>query len=162
MIARLPEPGAAGAGGLDKAATAAAKGGAKAAAPAGKSTAAAKGKGGPAAPAGGEGSAASAPAADDAEALQAAQEAATVCANLKFTNPVKVPCTVNFTVKPRGWTAAAGQKFPMDIYPASIVIPPNESRCVGLALNASVCHDELCGAPTLAQASAQMHPASCC
>lgn len=51
-------------------------------------------------------------------------------AQLKFTNPVKVPCVVNFCIKPRSppQDPKAPVVFPMDVVPAQLVIPPQESR----------------------------------
>jgi hypothetical protein len=144
IIARLPEPGAStgaastaaagGAAAVPGAPRADAKGGPKQAAGARGSV---KGKA-----AGGGGAAAAGEVAVSAELVSAlslkqrgtigstaaAAEEPAVKANLKFTNPVKVPCTVNFTVKPRG-SYLPGQVFPMEVHPASITIPPNESRC---------------------------------
>lgn len=53
-----------------------------------------------------------------------------VKAQLKFTNPIKVPCVVNFSVKPRNPLPdpKAPMAFPMDVVPAQITIPPQESR----------------------------------
>ncbi|KAJ9512718.1 hypothetical protein QJQ45_019009 [Haematococcus lacustris] len=51
-------------------------------------------------------------------------------AALKFTNPIKIPCVVNFSIKPRA--PAPDPKnpvmFPMVVQPAQLVIPPHESR----------------------------------
>ncbi|EFJ42226.1 hypothetical protein VOLCADRAFT_67248 [Volvox carteri f. nagariensis] len=52
-----------------------------------------------------------------------------VRANLKFINPVKVPCVVNFTIKPRGnLPPGVCTAFPMEVSPAQLVIPPLEYR----------------------------------
>ncbi|KAG2489301.1 hypothetical protein HYH03_012133 [Edaphochlamys debaryana] len=50
-----------------------------------------------------------------------------VRANLKFINPVKVPCVVNFSIKPRG-NLPPGTVLPMEVSPAQLVIPPLEYR----------------------------------
>ena len=54
-----------------------------------------------------------------------------VRANLKFINPVKVPCVVNFSIKPRG-NLPPGQALPMEISPSQLVIPPLEYRYTAL------------------------------
>jgi hydrocephalus-inducing protein len=63
-----------------------------------------------------------------------------VSANFKISNPNKVSCTVDFTVKARGGesksaaaTAAAAVPdgaFPMEVQPALLDIPPHEHRYV--------------------------------
>lgn len=141
IIARLPEPGAAagtGPGPAGPAAAGAAGSGAKADAKGSKGVqrtkSFAKGRAsvaGSFAAAGGD--AALAPEQQAAgqrggSAVASYAEDVAVKANLKFTNPIKVPCTVNFAVKPRG-TYLPGQPFPMEVHPSSIVIPANESRC---------------------------------
>jgi len=50
-----------------------------------------------------------------------------VKANLKIMNPNKVPCTVNFAIKPRG-SYPAGVAFPISVQPTAITIPPLEYR----------------------------------
>ncbi len=54
-----------------------------------------------------------------------------VRANLKFINPVRVPCVVNFTLKPRG-PLPPGVSLPMEVSPAQLVIPPLEYRYTAL------------------------------
>lgn len=77
-----------------------------------------------------------------------------VKANIKITNPIKVPCVVNLSVLPRGAEAAGGKGgaggkgaapaggkggkggaggepvagYPMEVQPAQLVIPPLEYR----------------------------------
>lgn len=46
---------------------------------------------------------------------------------LKFTNPNKIPCTVNFAIKPRG-KFSAELPFPIEVDPPMLVIPPSEYR----------------------------------
>jgi hypothetical protein len=138
VIARLPEPGvmpgnggglASGqqAGGKPEGRSLAAKGaGVKSVkVPKGGSggSLAAAGAGG-ASPGSGGGGGEGAAAGEDAP--KGAGEDASVKANLKFTNNGKVPCTVNFTIKPKG-TVPAG-RFPMEVSPSNIAILPNESR----------------------------------
>ncbi|WIA13448.1 hypothetical protein OEZ85_007028 [Tetradesmus obliquus] len=67
-----------------------------------------------------------------AAAASVMEEPGAVKANLKFINPIKVPCTVNFSIKPRGGVQP-GVRFPMEVFPSSIVIPPHEYRHVTLA-----------------------------
>ncbi|KXZ49496.1 hypothetical protein GPECTOR_21g722 [Gonium pectorale] len=50
-----------------------------------------------------------------------------VRANLKFINPVKVPCVVHFTLKPRG-NLPPGVTLPLEVSPSTLVIPPLEYR----------------------------------
>jgi hydrocephalus-inducing protein len=50
-----------------------------------------------------------------------------VRANLKFINPIKVPCTVNFSIRARG-APTPGVTFPMAVDPPQLIIPPNEYR----------------------------------
>lgn len=85
-------------------------------------------------------------------ALSAALAGHAVKANIKITNPIKVPCVVNLSVAPRGADAGKGGKaapapagkgaaggkggeavpgFPMEVQPAQLVIPPLEYRWVG-------------------------------
>jgi hypothetical protein len=135
VIARMPEPGAAQAA---AAAGGKPEGRSLAKGVGGKSVKAPKGGGGAAgcgAAGGGGGTkgggsleGAATCGDDGGKAAPAAEADATVKANVKFTNSGKVPCTVNFTVKPRG-ALPAGQKFPIDVFPAAITIPPNESQC---------------------------------
>lgn len=64
--------------------------------------------------------------------LGPSDEELAVKANLKFINPVKVPCSVVFSIKPCG-TYPPGQTFPMAVHPSRIIIPPHEYRYVTLA-----------------------------
>eukprot|EP00798_Chlamydomonas_sp_ICE-L_P006741 gene6741-3411_t len=50
-----------------------------------------------------------------------------VRANLKFSNPIKVPCIVKFTITPKG-QFPAGLPFPIEVIPSQLVIPPHEFR----------------------------------
>jgi len=168
VIARLPEPGPAKVSAAAAAAAAAApspaKGGGKEGGKGGGTKGAAKARGDAGAGAGGSngngaaaaelasagGGTAGAPVggSSSAAAMAAVDDFVAVKANLKFTNPIKVPCTVNFTIKPRGG-ATPNQRFPMEVHPASIVIPPNESRWVW-------------GAAKFGLAAAQMGRCSAC
>ena len=65
----------------------------------------------------------------DLAADSAANQAA--AANLKFTNPVKVPCTVKFSVTPAG-KGAIVEGFPISVSPLQLIIPPLESSFVQL------------------------------
>ncbi|KAF5830389.1 hypothetical protein DUNSADRAFT_14652 [Dunaliella salina] len=48
---------------------------------------------------------------------------------LKFTNSVKVPSTVNLSIKPRLASAdKQASSFPMEVHPSQMIIPPQESR----------------------------------
>eukprot|EP00775_Hariotina_reticulata_P008964 gene8964-9139_t len=60
------------------------------------------------------------------------EEPGAVKTNMKFTNPFKVPCTVKFTIKPRGGHQS-GVTLPMEVHPSSIVLPPHEYRHITLA-----------------------------
>jgi hydrocephalus-inducing protein len=116
--------------------------------------------------------------AGSAAAVSLLDEPGAVKVNLKFINPIKVPCTVNFNIKPRGGSQPgessllafcredevslkrryecvlpvllrttcfatgadiavlhllSGVRFPMEVLPSSIVIPPHEYRHVTLA-----------------------------
>lgn len=86
-------------------------------------------------------------AAEHAAAAAAAAEAAAkrerggVRAALKFTNPIKVPCVLNLSVKPK--VPAPDPKgpaapFPMEVVPAQLVIPP-QVGVGGLRVRGSAC-----------------------
>jgi hypothetical protein len=144
VVARLPEPGAlavpttpAAAAPASAGAKGEGKGGGKGA---GGKAGAGKGKGGgagsaaaaePAAAAASGAAETAAVKAPAAPAAPAAPEEPAARANLKFTNPGKVPCTVKFSIQPRDG-AAAGQRFPIEVQPAAVTIPPSESRWVRL------------------------------
>ena len=53
-----------------------------------------------------------------------------VKANFRISNPKKVPCSVDFTLAPM--EDAGGEKFPMEVHPASLDVPPHEHRYVTL------------------------------
>jgi len=53
-----------------------------------------------------------------------------VKANFRISNPKKVPCSVDFTLAPK--EDAGGEKFPMEVHPASLDVPPHEHRYVTL------------------------------
>ena len=62
-----------------------------------------------------------------------------VKANFKFSNPNKVPCVVQFSIKPRQGGESAGKggevAFPMDVHPKKVDIPSNEHRYVTVYFN---------------------------
>jgi hydrocephalus-inducing protein len=49
-----------------------------------------------------------------------------VSASIKITNAVKVPCTVNLSVKPI--SKDASMQFPLGVQPVQLVIPAHEYR----------------------------------
>lgn len=51
-----------------------------------------------------------------------------VVEKFKIMNPNKIPCTVNFSVKPR--TQSKGEGFAFEVSPASVKIPPHENAYV--------------------------------
>ena len=53
-----------------------------------------------------------------------------VKANFRISNPKKVPCSVDFTLAPK--EDGGGEKFPMEVHPASLDVPPHEHRYVTL------------------------------
>lgn len=55
-----------------------------------------------------------------------------VKANLKFINPVRIPCTVDFSVSPQGNTGTKViQSCPFSVKPSSpLIIPPHEYRYI--------------------------------
>lgn len=94
LLAQLPEAGDATAANAETTSTAAGKKGAAAKGAALKAARASI-SGNPAAVAG-------AATASNQQLTSLIDEPGAVKANLKFTNPIKVPCTVNLTIKPRG------------------------------------------------------------
>lgn len=90
---------------------------------------------------------------DEVAAQHAGAEAASVKANLKFSNPAKVPCSVNFSVRPRGAALSPGQRFPMEVHPSGLIIPPNESRWEGCHHGQGVCGQH----STLAKGRRHLH-----
>lgn len=51
-----------------------------------------------------------------------------VRANLRISNPSKVPCSVQFSIQPRG----DATNFPMSVWPLKVDIPPHEYRYISV------------------------------
>jgi hydrocephalus-inducing protein len=60
--------------------------------------------------------------------LIASQVPEGVVEKFKIMNPNKIPCTVNFSVKPR--TQSKGEGFAFEVSPANVKIPPHENAYV--------------------------------
>ncbi|GMH35419.1 hypothetical protein BSKO_03287 [Bryopsis sp. KO-2023] len=67
------------------------------------------------------------------ESTDEQDDANCVKANLKFINPVKIPSTVHFSIKPQGeWTSRSGEAYPFVVKPESVTIPPHENTYVSV------------------------------